>query len=93
MNERKRKLSKKCIEEIAHYYHHLAPMDPRGMTSKMYALDLIHDLELERAEIERLRELAAWRKAAIEMLIDCAKNHAIDCECPLKAQAALDSDD
>ena len=48
---------------------------------------MYHELE---AEVERLRQLAAWRKAAIEMLIDCANNHAIDCECPRKAQAALE---
>ncbi len=52
--------------------------------------EILARMEIAEAEVERLRQLAAWRKAAIEMLIDCANNHAIDCECPRKAQAALE---
>ena len=57
-----------------------------------FILKALHDLEAAESEVERLQELAAWRKAAIEMLIDCANNHALDCECPRKAQAALEGE-
>ena len=89
--KRKRKMRKEQIEGvITDLTRFRGTVDFTYEGIRTLLLDALHDLRLADVEIERLRELTAWRRAAIEMLIDCAKNHAPDCECPLKAQAALE---